>query len=101
MVEPAGADGAVEVREVGVGERPPSGPIARPWRGLGQGWPVPIRRTPRFWTVSRSINASSAKARLCPSFAETGDLPAMIRPPAQIGAGNHRPHSLARPGKPA
>jgi hypothetical protein len=28
------------------------GPIARPRRGLGQGWPAPIRRTPRFWTVS-------------------------------------------------
>ena len=31
------------------------GPIARRWRRLGQGWPVLIRRTPRFWTVSQLI----------------------------------------------
>jgi hypothetical protein len=33
-----------------------NGPIARRWRGLGQGWLVPIRRTPRFWTVSPALD---------------------------------------------
>ncbi len=35
------------------------GPIARRWRGLSQGWPVPIRRTPRFWTVSEKLTSLS------------------------------------------
>ena len=38
------------------------GPIARRWRGLSQGWPVPIRRTPRFWTVSAASMFSRTRS---------------------------------------
>ena len=40
-MEPAGADGTVEVHEVGVGERPPSGhaAVARPGDGRAMGSP--------------------------------------------------------------
>ena len=76
-------------------------PKAAAMSGLGQ--PESVSRMARARSASaRSRDRpSSTKARLCSSFAETGDLPAMIRTPAQIGAGNHRPRSLARPGKPA
>ncbi len=54
MVEPAGADGTVEVHEVGVGERPPSGhaALARPSDGLLAVRSAQQRRPPRFWTVA-------------------------------------------------
>ena len=60
------------------------GPVARPRRGLGQGWPAPIRRTPRFWTVScyrsarplsRAFHAEAAPPLLAGGDAMVGDEP--------------------------
>jgi hypothetical protein len=41
-----------------------------------------------------------AQSSFCSSSAITGDLPAMIRIPAQSGAGNYEPYSLVRPDEP-
>ncbi len=53
MVEPARADGTVEVHEFGVGERPSSGhaAVARPGDGLAVR-SAKQRRPSRFWTAS-------------------------------------------------
>src|SRR4029453_19168870 len=74
-------------------------PKAAAMSGLVQ--PESVSRMARARSASaRSRDRpSSAKARLCSSFAETGDLPAMIRTPAQIGAGNHRPQSVGQTGR--
>ena len=49
-VELAGADGTLEVPEVGVGERPPADQQ---------------RKAPRFWTVSYRIRLISSARRIC------------------------------------
>ena len=76
-------------------------PKAAAISGLVQ--PDRVRRTARARSASpRSRDRpSSARASFCSSSANTGDLPAMLRIPAQIGAGDHRPLPLARPGNPA
>ena len=65
--------------------------------------PASVSRIARARSASpRSCDrARSAKTRFCSSSATTGDLPAMIPTPSQIGAGSHPPHPLASPGKPA
>jgi hypothetical protein len=76
-------------------------PKARAMPGLVQ--PESVSRIARARSASpRSRDrARPARARLWSSSATTGDLPAMPRTPAQIGAGNHPPHPLASPVKPA
>ncbi len=89
-LEPAAAlgDDGLEVGEETVqnlgalrwpAERKP-GPSLGPRRDLGQGWPVPIRRTPRFWTVSlRETDEPVSQIALACGFASHSHLSTWFR----------------------